>query len=391
MGSLCSLILPNVDQNQARIVALKERFHLTNMDVQALYKTFKRVDKDHSGVVDFTEFFDFVQEPHKEALSMMFRLMTHSHHTEEELDFPAWMQAVIGFCVLTPEEVCDSVYIMHDADRNGFIDIAELTAMLKNLHSENHIYPSQLTASIVKNYILEDGKLDYEEFQRICQTHPMLLWPIYRTQHRMRKKLLGEKLWNRIDSKLDDIYTYNLLEKGGKEPGFVQTVTEKCDLYCCTILGCYDSQKVLQCEVEAGEAAKDYRRALGEFEHPPELVKWELEQKEREERQKKKEKPQVATDEDSSDVSTEMSEIVIKDDDAEYGQTEEHKKAIAEFQKKLDEKKEKEREERRHNPRYLDQDHFDSEWYDYSDELKDLGDLSVAGDEFKDSRKLADE
>ena len=61
------------------------------------------------------------------------------------------------------------------------------------------------------------------------------------------------------------------------------------------------------------------------------------------------------------------------------------------YQKKLAEKKEKEREERRHNPRYLDQDHFDSEWYDYSDELKDLGDLSVAGDEFKDSRKLADE
>ena len=48
----------------------------------------------------------------------------------------------------------------------------------------------------------------------------------------------------------------------------------------------------------------------------------------------------------------------------------------------------KQREERKRNPMYIDQDHFDSEWYDYSDEIEDLGDMSVEHDEYPDSRKI---
>lgn len=390
MGSLASLVLPTVDTTNVQIQQIQKRFNLDMVDIQQLLKIFNTVDKDNSGLVDFTEFFEFVNEPSRDVLVMIFKLVTHCERDEEELDFPMWMQAVLGFSCLTEEEIEKSIYHLHDVDKNGFLDISELTVMIRNLHAENHIYPSQLTASLVKTYILEDGKLDFEEFRHACLTHPMFLWPVFRTQHRMRMKLLGKDLWQKLNARSRDIYTYNLLEKGpaGDDQGMFDGIRECCDLYCCTFLGYYDRDQMIRAEMEAGEGIQNHRRALGEFEKDPELIRYEQEEKERELRHTKKEKRECGTSEDSSEEEEIIEEIVVKNDDDEYGETAADIKRREGFNAQLKERKEKQREERKRNPMYIDQDHFDSEWYDYSDEIEDLGDMSVEHDEYPDSRKI---
>eukprot|EP00471_Norrisiella_sphaerica_P008426 CAMPEP_0184500712 /NCGR_PEP_ID=MMETSP0113_2-20130426/45579_1 /TAXON_ID=91329 /ORGANISM="Norrisiella sphaerica, Strain BC52" /LENGTH=387 /DNA_ID=CAMNT_0026889203 /DNA_START=133 /DNA_END=1296 /DNA_ORIENTATION=+ len=387
MGSLCSLILPKVDLHDVNIRDVQQRFKLTAHEMQVLQSKFNAIDRDKSGFVDFQAFFDFIQEPSKELLGMVFKLLTNL--PEAEFDFPSWCTGVIGFCMLTPDEMIRVVYTLHDVDKNGFLDISEVTILLENMHRENAIYPSMLTTSIVQNYILGDGKLDFEEFQHACKTHPMLLWPIFRTQYRMRKNLLGQKFFDSIDRRLPETYTEDPTKKGGKRLTEFEALKELVDLYCCTFCGCYSSGKVIHCEVEAGEKVIAFQRALGEFDPDPELVQY---QKELEEKRKRHEKALKEKKEDdansSSNEESVIEEVVINKDGDDFGETDEHKAQMQKLRDLMNERKEKKRETRKQNPRYFNQDHFDSEWYDYSDEIRDLGDLSVEYDEHPDSRKV---
>jgi len=321
-----------------------------------------------------------------QLLTIVFKLITQV--PEKEFDFPSWCTAILGFCTLTHDELVRSMYFLHDVDKNGFLDISELTVLLENMHQENEIFPSQLTASIVQHYILEDGKMDFEEFKHACQTHPMILWPLFRIQHRMRRNLLGRKFWEKIDGRLEDIYKEDLSKKGGLPPSEFAQLKEFVDVYICTFCGCYDKDAVIQSEIEAGEKDIAFQRALGEFDPDPELVRYREELEEKRKRHIKEAKGGGPTSEDSSEAEESVSEVVIKEDDDEYGETSEHKAQLEATKGLVQEKKDKDREARRINPKYYDQDHFDSEWYDYSDEIRDLGELSVDYDEHPDSRKI---
>merc|ERR1712146_623830 len=209
--------------------------------------------------------------------------------------------------------------------------------------------------------------------------------PVYRTQNRMRTRLLGKDFWEKVDLRLPDIYRENLSHKGGIPPSDFEIAWDFVDLYCCTIFGCFDSSKIIKAEIDAGQATIAFERALGEFEPDEELVLYQKELEEKRARHAEQYNRKNPKLQEESDSEEEVKEVEVKDDDEEYGETSEHKAKQEELRGMLEEIKQKKREERKTNPRYLDQDHFDSEWYDYSDEFKDLGELSVDYDEYPDS------
>lgn len=182
------------------LMALMSHWSLAHKDVRYLYAKFRQLDADGSGSIDTDEFFHFLRERRTVFLETMFRMMVPAG--TEELDFVTWAHVVFSFCLATRDEMVERVFLMFDKDRDGFIGLSELHAFLVGLHSENPIFPQEIVTSMTETVLRQDGKMDFDDLLKADSEHPMLLWPVFRINNRMRKQTLGTKFFRLIDDRL---------------------------------------------------------------------------------------------------------------------------------------------------------------------------------------------
>lgn len=183
-----------------------KKWNLTTQDVRYLHQRFCELDADGSGAVDVDEFFALINEQRTLFLDTMFSLMVGGR---KELDFAMWVHVVFTFCLSTREEMVERVFMVFDKNRDGFIDIGELHNFLVSLHSDNPIFPQEIVTSLTEMCLSQDGRIDFDDLQQADSQHPMLLWPVFRINHRMRKRTLGYSFFQRIDSRLSETWNLN--------------------------------------------------------------------------------------------------------------------------------------------------------------------------------------
>jgi len=185
------------------------RWKLTDDELQTLFDKFCLIDTDHSGTIEIDEFFSFVHEPRSQFLQAMFDMIVREHTTDrhnDRPDFAAWITALLGCCLSTRTEMIEQVFHMSDANKNGYLELAELQSFLMSIHGENAIFPREIVVALTQQALGKDGHLDFDDFTAAEKAYPMLLWPVFRIQHRMRKKTLGEAFYNRIDHRIAETF-----------------------------------------------------------------------------------------------------------------------------------------------------------------------------------------
>eukprot|EP01006_Ploeotia_vitrea_P027618 TRINITY_DN60398_c0_g1_i1.p1 TRINITY_DN60398_c0_g1~~TRINITY_DN60398_c0_g1_i1.p1 ORF type:complete len:364 (+),score=176.02 TRINITY_DN60398_c0_g1_i1:33-1124(+) len=180
-----------------------ETWHLTNTEVRYLFRLFQELDEDGSGGIGYDEYFGFLREPRQQFIDTMFQLVVGLNTT---LDFEAWLRTILQFCLATREEIVERVFCLFDTNKNGFIELHELHHLLVSLHSTNSIFSREIVAALTERNLSQGGTLDYDDFVQADSQYPMLLWPVFRFQHRMRKRTLGIAFFKSIEARLEEEY-----------------------------------------------------------------------------------------------------------------------------------------------------------------------------------------
>jgi len=205
MGSgLCGSkhVLPPEITKTAELQRLVDRWKVSDEELAFFYAKFKALDIDNGGTVEFDEFFSFLKEPRSRFQDTMFSLLVQG---QDQLTFPRWLLTVFSFCFATHEEVVEQIFMWYDSQKQGIITLEDLHNFLVSVHGDNSIFPSEVTTQLTLLCAASQGKFDFDEFGRALQKFPMLLWPIFRLQEKMRAMVIGEDLFKRIDARSGDV------------------------------------------------------------------------------------------------------------------------------------------------------------------------------------------
>ncbi|CAK4285512.1 unnamed protein product [Aphanomyces euteiches] len=146
-------------------------------------KTFKLMDKDESGKIDFEEF----------VLSLWNFCSFH----------PAALSCrscvVVGS--FTRESLVRYAFSLYDSDGSGDIDVDEAEHFVHEMWGDKWHSNKNAEAIMAKLRAIakaNDGYMPIENFVVFAHDHPLLMFPAFQIQHDMVEKILGEHFWTKI-------------------------------------------------------------------------------------------------------------------------------------------------------------------------------------------------
>merc|ERR1711964_573554 len=109
--------------------------NLKSESVKKAYKRFRAVDKDQSGMIDFTEFCEVLQVDQSPQTETLFR--TFDKDRSGQIDVREFMIGLSNFTGASKEEKLKFAFMVFDEDGNGVITKQELVKILKANHMAN--------------------------------------------------------------------------------------------------------------------------------------------------------------------------------------------------------------------------------------------------------------
>jgi serine/threonine-protein phosphatase 2B regulatory subunit len=151
--------------------------NLKSESVKKAYKRFRAVDKDQSGMIDFTEFCEVLQVDQSPQTETLFR--TFDKDRSGQIDVREFMIGLTNFTGASKEEKLKFAFMVFDEDQNGVITKQELVKILKANHmatTEKEVLRKAET--IMKQADKDgDGVIAFEEFVTISKKFPNILFP----------------------------------------------------------------------------------------------------------------------------------------------------------------------------------------------------------------------
>ena len=179
--------------NKGPLEGAAEFLALSAEEIGQFRKVFHKLDKDHDGQVNQSEFCKFIGVKNTPFVERLFVLMDEDN--DGEFGFGELLQAVGTFCMFGHGEMLRFAFGVFDKDGNGKIEDDELKALLKMLHGQNY--------DVVCKHTLDrfdtdrDGFISFPEFQEMDRNFPNLMFPCFQVQEFMMKKFYGSAWWRR--------------------------------------------------------------------------------------------------------------------------------------------------------------------------------------------------
>jgi len=84
---------------------------------------------------------------------------------------------------------------LFDSDLSGFLDMSEVYEMLAEVYGDSYDQNHRLTSLMRELDSNGDEQVGFDEFKRINEDYPSMLFPTYRMQRHLRDKVFGEDFW----------------------------------------------------------------------------------------------------------------------------------------------------------------------------------------------------
>ena len=183
---------PVIAQRNARKNALDDFARENNFKPESIKKAFKRfqaIDKDHSGMIDYTEFCEILQIDPSPQVEKLFQLFDQDK--SGQIDVREFMIGLSNFTGAGKEEKLKFAFMIFDEDGNGVITKQELIKILK----ANHMAGSDKEVSRKAETIMAqadkdgDGVVSFDEFVIVSKKFPNILFPAYSLGQQIQKKM----------------------------------------------------------------------------------------------------------------------------------------------------------------------------------------------------------
>jgi hypothetical protein len=147
---------------------------------------------------------------------------------------------VFGFAMATREELLERAFGVYDVDRSGELKLNELHDFIIALHSQNQLFTRDIVDSISELLLTRKrGAIQFDDFVLINDRFPLLLYPIFELQVKMRKLVFGP-LFDRIDVRVSDLDIHsqhweNLQDRWSKRKDSIKLYLFGCPCICCRL------------------------------------------------------------------------------------------------------------------------------------------------------------
>lgn len=194
---------------------------LTDNELRELKRQFDEVDLDGAGEMDFDEFFELINEPRSPFTDSIFSVVNDPGFSrieqvtaaeikrQEELDGPGsavkvrgsltfddFVQLACTFCMYSHDDMIMFCFTAFDTDNSGVIDENEFLQLCVIVNNEKPTYPDNFRLALgAFKKESSDGMLSLEEFVEVNDKFPLVLFPVFRFQDSVMKKLLGRGVW----------------------------------------------------------------------------------------------------------------------------------------------------------------------------------------------------
>ncbi len=160
-----------------RMQNMIDKLRLKKRDIAKLYRVFNKHDADKSGSIEAKEFYSIIKEPQTLFGDGIFKLIDLDG--SGELDFSEFVEAVGTFCMLGKLEVLKFCFFLFDDDKSGEIEEDEMTTLIETLQ-QGEAYSNTKQAMLGAFDEDGDGKMNFEEFIKMNEQFPQMLFPAFR-------------------------------------------------------------------------------------------------------------------------------------------------------------------------------------------------------------------
>ena len=179
-----------------RLMKVLKTLKLEKDDLVHFWNLFKKYDLNDNDLLDFNEFLPLVDKDstiQKDYTENLFKLVGIEDSTE--LSFSEFVHAIVTYCLFGPEDILKFCFYVFDKNRDGCIDHDELHALTKMLYSDAK---KGNVEQVLKTFNrCKQGIITFEEFRVINKQHPLLLYPAFRLQLKLRQTICGNEWWHK--------------------------------------------------------------------------------------------------------------------------------------------------------------------------------------------------
>jgi len=195
------LLVP-VDHRVEKAMALAG---LEGRDLGIFYREFQKMDKYHSERVTLPQFYRCIEEKRSRLGDAIFEILQIDY--SEGITFGEFLHAIILMCMFESKEVIQLLFFVFDNDKNGFIDGEEIESMIgvfSKISDEKNA---------IKFNIPPDGKLEFDEMERLIKSHKQVKYATFSMQNKMMSKFNGHSWWRRKKLRLQRLAEQQLSEE----------------------------------------------------------------------------------------------------------------------------------------------------------------------------------
>ncbi|KAF4134894.1 EF-hand domain pair [Phytophthora infestans] len=181
-------------------IAVVVKYQLGQHELKKFKTCFRQIDLDASGVIDYDEFFDFIDETKTPFSEGLFRMIDSD--SNGTIDFEEFVHATVLYCMYTRDEILRFAFDTFDPTASGSIGDKELRRLVSIVNDGQSRFSGNINTALTEFDRNKDGVIDFEEFKNLNKRFPMLLFPCFRLQDRMQKATLGDNHWLQLHKRL---------------------------------------------------------------------------------------------------------------------------------------------------------------------------------------------